>query len=58
MSGVLIVESGDLITFAVREVEPLVSDHLIIDGVERVITNLTRTPAAGTIVAWRAWCAL
>lgn len=56
-NGVLIVETGDMVTFAVPEVVPLVTDHLVIDGAERVITNLTPIPAAGTTVAWKAWCA-
>lgn len=56
-NGVLIVETGDMVTFAVPEVEPLLTDKVIIDGVERVITNLTPIPPAGTVVAYRAWCA-
>lgn len=56
-NGVLIAETGDMVTFAVPEVEPVLTDTLIIDGVERMITNLTRIPSAGTVVAWKAWCA-
>ncbi len=37
--------------------EPVLTDMLIIDGVERAITNLTPIPPAGTVVAWKAWCA-
>ncbi|MGX9120330.1 hypothetical protein ACWTU6_27245 [Mesorhizobium sp. BHbsci] len=55
-NGVLIVETGDLVTFAVPAVAPSLTDKLIIDGAERAITNLTPIPAAGTIVAWKAWC--
>ncbi|WP_011580560.1 hypothetical protein [Chelativorans oligotrophicus] len=55
-NGVLIVETGDLVTFAVPAVVPELTDTLIIDGVERAITNLTPIPAAGTTVAWKAWC--
>jgi hypothetical protein len=56
-NGVLIVETGDMITFAVPEVEPVLTDTLIIDGKERVITNLTPIPPAGTVVAYKVWCA-
>ncbi|MDI1261741.1 MAG: hypothetical protein PS018_00595 [bacterium] len=56
-NGTLIVETGDMVTFAVPEVVPLVTDLLVIDGAERVITNLTPIPAAGTVAAWKAWCA-
>lgn len=56
-NGVLIVETGDMVTFAVPEVEPLLTDTLIIDGAERVITNLTPIPPAGTVLAYKAWCA-
>ncbi len=55
--GVLVIETGDMVTFAVQEVTPLLTDRLVIDGVERVMTNLTPIPGAGTAVAWRAWCA-
>ena len=56
-NGVLIVQTGDMVTFAVQEVEPALTDLLVIDGVDRVITNLTPIPPAGTVVAWKAWCA-
>jgi len=57
-NGVLIIQTGDMVTFAVPEVVPLITDLLVIDGVERVITNLTPVPGAGVTVAWKAWCAL
>lgn len=56
-NGILIVETGDMVTFAAPDVVPVLTDTLIIDGVERVITNLTPIPPAGTVVAWKAWCA-
>ncbi|MBB4649572.1 hypothetical protein GGQ99_001294 [Aminobacter niigataensis] len=56
-NGVLIVETGDMVTFAVPEVEPQITDMLVIDGAERVITNLTPIPPAGSVVAYKAWCA-
>jgi hypothetical protein len=56
-NAVLIVETGDMVTFAVPDVEPVLTDTLMIDGVERAITNLTPIPTAGTTVAWKAWCA-
>lgn len=56
-NGVLIVETGDMVTFAVPEVVPVLTDTLVIDGQERAITNLTPIPPAGTVVAWKAWCA-
>ncbi|TPM39405.1 hypothetical protein FJ951_27075 [Mesorhizobium sp. B2-2-3] len=56
-NGVLIVQTGDIVTFAVPEVVPQMTDKLVIDGTERVITSLRPTPAAGTVVAWKAFCA-
>jgi len=56
-NGVLIVETGDMVTFAALAVVPAITDKLVIDGAERAITNLTPIPPAGTIVAWKAWCA-
>lgn len=56
-NGVLIVETGDMVTFAVPDVVPALTDTLVIDGKERAITNLTPIPGAGTVVAWKAWCA-
>jgi hypothetical protein len=56
-NGVLIIETGDMVTFAVPEVAPGLTDMLIVDGVERVITNLTKIPSAGTVVVYKAWCA-
>jgi hypothetical protein len=55
-NGVLIVETGDMVTFAVPEVVPAVTDRIVTDGAERAITNLTPVPSAGTPVAWKAWC--
>lgn len=56
-NGVLIVETGDMVMFNVPPVVPVITDKLVIDGVERVITNLTPIPPAGTVVAYKAWCA-
>ncbi|WP_245440278.1 hypothetical protein [Mesorhizobium sp. Z1-4] len=56
-NGVLVVETGDMVTFAVPEVMPVLSDRLVIDCAERVMTNLTPVPAAGTPVMFKAWCA-
>lgn len=66
-NGVLIVETGDMVTFAVPAVVPqLVGENedgttftflIVIDGADRAITNVTPVPAAGTTVAWKAWCA-
>lgn len=55
--GVLIVETGDMVTFAVPAVVPQVSDLMVIDGKDRAITNLTPVPGAGVTVAYKAWCA-
>lgn len=66
--GVLIVETGDMVTFAVPTIPastepeitantPALTDTLVIDGSDRAITNLTPIPAAGTVAAWKAWCA-
>lgn len=55
--GVLVIETGDMVTFAVPEVTPLLTDRLVIDGVERVMTNLTPIPGAGVPVLWKAWVA-
>lgn len=56
-NGVLIVETGDMVTFAVPAVTPALTDLLVIDGKERAITNLTPVPGAGVTVAYKAWCA-
>lgn len=56
-NGVLIVQTGDMVTFAVPATVPLITDTLVIDGQERAITNLTPIPPAGTVVAYKAWCA-
>lgn len=56
-SGVLIVATGDMVTFAAPAVAPELTDKLVIDGVERAITDLTPIPAAGEPCAWKAWCA-
>lgn len=74
-NGVLIVQTGDIVTFAVTarlieqggvpvdppqtvSIEAAMSDTLIIDGVERVMTSLRPTPAAGAVVAWKAFVAV
>lgn len=67
-NGVLVIETGDMVTFAVptipAQVEPAIpantptlTDTLVIDGKERAISNLTPIPGAGQVVAWKAWCA-
>lgn len=56
-NGVLIVETGDMVMFAVLATPPLITDLITIDGVDRVITNLTPVPGAGNPVLWKAWCA-
>ncbi|CAI2931738.1 protein of unknown function [Aminobacter niigataensis] len=38
-------------------VEPQLTDTPVIDGAERVTTNLTPIPPTGTVMAWKAWCA-
>lgn len=53
-NGVLIVATVDIVTFAVLPVTPVLTDMIVIDGDERVITSLKPTPSAGTMVAWRA----
>ena len=53
-NGVLIVETVDIVTFAVPDTVPVITDTLVIDGRERAITSLKPTPSAGTVVAWRA----
>lgn len=57
-NGVLIVQTGDVVTFAVPSVVPEMTDTLVIYGIERVITSLRPTPAAGTVVAWKAFVAV
>lgn len=56
-NGVLIIATGDIVTFAVPPVVPLLSDSLVVDGTVRAITSLRPTPSAGTVVAWKAFCA-
>jgi hypothetical protein len=53
-NGVLIVGTVDIVTFAVPDTAPVMTDKLVIDGRERAITSLKPTPSAGTVVAWRA----
>lgn len=55
--GVLVVETGEMVTFAVPAIVRELTDTLVIDGVKRAITNLTPVPAAGDPVMWKAWCA-
>ena len=55
--GTVIVETGDVVTFAALEVEPVNTDTIIVDGREKAITDLKRIPAAGTVVAWQAFIA-
>jgi hypothetical protein len=57
-AGALIAETGDMVTFAVPAVVPALTDKLVIDGVDRAITELTPIPGAGEVVMWKAWCAL
>jgi len=57
-NGVLIVATVDIVTFAVPATVPLITDALVIDGKDRVITSLKPTPSAGTVVAWKAVVAL
>lgn len=57
-NGALIVQTGDIVTFAVPAVVPGIADTLIIDGVGRAITNLKPVPSAGTPVAYVAFCAV
>lgn len=56
-NGVLIVETGDMVTFAVPDVEPVLTDLIVIDGGERAISRLALIPPSGTVVVWKAWCA-
>lgn len=56
-NGVLIIATGDIVTFAVPPVAPVLTDSLVIDGTVRAITSLRPAPSAGVAVAWRAWCA-
>ncbi|QAZ45950.1 hypothetical protein [Mesorhizobium sp. Pch-S] len=56
-NGILIVQTGDIVTFAVPPVAPILSDGLVIDGTLRAITSLRPTPSAGTVVAWEVFCA-
>lgn len=67
-NGALVVETGDMVTFAVPSIAPTlgqtmqdgstVADKMLIDGVERAITSLTPVIGAGEFpVAWKAWCA-
>lgn len=57
-NGALVVETGDMVTFSVPAVAPLITDKIVLSGVERSITNLTPIPPSGTVVAYKAWCAL
>jgi len=56
-NGVLIVQTGDIVTFAVPPVEPAITDYLVIDGRVCAITSPVKIPGAGTVVAWKVFCA-
>ncbi|MEQ1938609.1 hypothetical protein ABMA46_10165 [Mesorhizobium sp. CN5-321] len=53
-NGVLIVATVDIVTFAVPDTVPVITDTLVIDGRERAITSLKPTPSAGTVAVWKA----
>jgi len=36
---------------------PVMTDSPVIDDTERTIANLRPTPSAGTVAAWKAFCA-
>lgn len=57
-NGILIVETGDLVTFAAPSVEPQMTDKLVIDGVEHAMGDLRPLPAAGRPVAYSAFVAV
>lgn len=52
-TGTLIVETGDIITCAVFETEPRLTDILVIDGVNKSIKDIKPIPSAGTVAAWQ-----
>lgn len=56
-NGVLVIETGDQVLFAVPEVVPAITDRLVINNQARAITNLTPVPPSGTVVYYKAWCA-
>jgi len=56
-NGVLIIETGDQVIFAVPAITPELTDRLVINGQARAITNLTPIPPSGTPVVYKAWCA-
>ncbi len=51
-NGTLVLASDLVVTCAVPEVEPQMTDAVTIDGREYVIKGISRKPAAGTPVAY------
>ena len=58
-NGVLVRQSGDLVTFAPPEsMTPNLSYFIVLNGSERKIVDLRPIPAAGTPLAWKAFVEL
>lgn len=51
--GTLIEATGDIITCAVFESEPLLTDILVIDGADKAISDIKPIPSAGRVAAWQ-----
>lgn len=51
-NGTLILASDLVVTCAVPEVEPALTDTVTVDGQSHVIKGISRKPAAGTAVAY------
>lgn len=56
--GILVIETGDEIMFAVPPVAFEITDKIRIDGKVRSFTDLQPIPSAGEPVAWKAFVAL
>lgn len=52
-TGTLIVETGDIITCAVFETKPRLTDILVVDGANKSITDIKPIPSAGTVAGWQ-----
>ncbi len=57
VDGSLIVATDNQVTFAVPSVAPVLTDKLVIDGVEHAMKDLRPIPGAGTSVAYIAFIA-
>ena len=52
-TGTMIETVGDIVTCAVFETKPRLTDLLVIDGAEKAIADIKPIPSAGKVAAWQ-----